>query len=511
MKQIDSFFTMLNKKISKEFKIAFTAAVVVGLIAHLYMFTNKFPNYDDLRTLDGFGTTFKSGRWFLWLMGAVAWHLKFVFSLPWVNGLITLLFVALSAGFMADLLGIKSKTGNVLLGAALIVFPSWISSFFFMFIVPYFAVAVFMTVLGVYLSTKHIRGGVYFAALLIACSMGIYQAYLPFAATLYVVLLLIRLFDDEEVTQVIKSAVYYFAIIILGVGLYFFLTKLSLWITGQELTQTKGINTMGQFDTARVSEIIEIIIRNITGVFSGNELEISYNYAVKMMYLVLFLSSIYCISRLIARAYKKKEYFSCAAILVLLAAFEIAVNGIFIMCSEGIYSLMYYSYVFLMILPICMLEHLGKHGQNKVDFGVELMTVFGLITGIASYCHFANTQYLSVELSYKQAESYCTTMITQIKSVEGYSDELPVAFVGHDIEDESLYKNDVMDAVLFSGRDVTLVEAYSREYMLRYYCGFDPEYVSAEMIDESKIAEMPTYPEAGAIQIIDGVVVIRLE
>ncbi len=341
--------------------------------------------------------------------------------------------------------------------------------------------------------------------------MGIYQAYLPFAATLYVVLLLIRLFDDEEVTQVIKSAVYYFAIIILGVGLYFFLTKLSLWITGQELTQTKGINTMGQFDTARVSEIIEIIIRNITGVFSGNELEISYNYAVKMMYLVLFLSSIYCISRLIARAYKKKEYFSCAAILVLLAAFEIAVNGIFIMCSEGIYSLMYYSYVFLMILPICMLEHLGKHGQNKVDFGVELMTVFGLITGIASYCHFANTQYLSVELSYKQAESYCTTMITQIKSVEGYSDELPVAFVGHDIEDESLYKNDVMDAVLFSGRDVTLVEAYSREYMLRYYCGFDPEYVSAEMIDESKIAEMPTYPEAGAIQIIDGVVVIRLE
>ena len=152
---------MLFRSISKEFKIAFTAAVVVGLIAHLYMFTNKFPNYDDLRTLDGFGTTFKSGRWFLWLMGAVAWHLKFVFSLPWVNGLITLLFVALSAGFMADLLGIKSKTGNVLLGAALIVFPSWISSFFFMFIVPYFAVAVFMTVLGVYLSTKHIRGGVF--------------------------------------------------------------------------------------------------------------------------------------------------------------------------------------------------------------------------------------------------------------------------------------------------------------------------------------------------------------
>lgn len=80
------------------------------------MFTNKFPNYDDLRTLDGFGATFKLGRWFSRLMGAVAWHLDFVFSLPWVNGLLTLLLVALSAGFMADLLKIKSTIGNILFG-----------------------------------------------------------------------------------------------------------------------------------------------------------------------------------------------------------------------------------------------------------------------------------------------------------------------------------------------------------------------------------------------------------
>ncbi|MDE7202400.1 MAG: hypothetical protein K2O91_10995 [Lachnospiraceae bacterium] len=56
-----------------------------------------------------------------------------------------------------------------------------------------------------------------------------------------------------------------------------------------------------------------------------------------------------------------------------------------------------------------------------------------------------------MELSYKQAESYCTTLISQIKSAEGYSDQLPVAFVWYDIEDETLYKNDVMDEYLFSG------------------------------------------------------------
>ena len=181
------------------------------------------------------------------------------------------------------------------------------------------------------------------------------------------------------------------------------------------------------------------------------------------------------------------------------------------MCSEGIYSLMYFSYVFLMLLPLCMLEHSAQWKQNKVYLCACYVTAAGLMIGIVSYCHFANAQYLSIELSYKQAESYCTTLITQIKSVEGYSDELPVAFVGHNIKDKTLYENNVMDAVFLSGREVTLVEAYSREYLLRYYCGFDPEYVSADRVDENKIDAMPLYPDAGAIQVIDGVVVVRLE
>ena len=46
---------------------------------------------------------------------------------------------------------------------------------------------------------------------------------------------------------------------------------------------------------------------------------------------------------------------------------------------------------------------------------------------------------------------------------------------------------------------------------MRYYCGFDPEYVSADRVDENKIDAMPLYPDAGAIQVIDGVVVVRLE
>ncbi|MDE6055747.1 MAG: hypothetical protein K2G55_18780 [Lachnospiraceae bacterium] len=55
------------------------------------------------------------------------------------------------------------------------------------------------------------------------------------------------------------------------------------------------------------------------------------------------------------------------------------------------------------------------------------------------------------------------------------------------------------------------MEAYSSEYLMRYYCGFAPGYVSADMVDAVKIVEMPIYPDSGSIQVIDGIVVVRLE
>ena len=61
-----------------------------------------------------------------------------------------------------------------------------------------------------------------------------------------------------------------------------------------------------------------------------------------------------------------------------------------------------------------------------------------------------------------------------------------------------------------TGRDETIVEAYSREYFIKYYCGFNAQYVSADEVSKDKINEMPIYPKDGSIQMIDDVVVVKL-
>ena len=43
-----------------------------------------------------------------------------------------------------------------------------------------------------------------------------------------------------------------------------------------------------------------------------------------------------------------------------------------------------------------------------------------------------------MDFALTQAESYYTTLVTRIKSVTGYEDDLPVAYLGN-IQDKTLY------------------------------------------------------------------------
>lgn len=511
MNRIDQAIKEEYKKIPNQFKIAFVSAVIIGLIAHMYMFTNKLPNMDDLVGVDNFGVTFKNGRWFLWIVGAVAYHLNLVFSMPWLNGLITLFFLSCSAGIVAVLLNLKSNVANAIVGAALVVFPSWTATLFYMFTAPYYALAVFMSVLAAYFVTKYQKGYL-FSIPLIACSMGIYQAYLPFTATLFVVLLFLQLYE-EKITylDILKKSVFYLINLLAGVVVYFIAMKLSLLITHQSLNTYKGLDTMGKFSLDRIPEIFHNIFENFFGVFLNNNLEISYNLITKGMYLVLFIVVLLLIIQVICDFIRKSDPMKAIETVVLILVYILAINSIYIMCTEGIYSLMYYSYVFTMIFPLALLDRsLVKLKNGRDNCILEWIASIVLICGIGSYCQYANAEYLSMKLSFEQAKSYFTTMITQIKSVDGYTDQCKIAFAGSVIQDETLYENNIMGRLAMTGRDETIVEAYSREYFIKYYCGFNAQYVSADKVSKDKINEMPIYPKDGSIQMIDDVVVVKL-
>lgn len=499
------------KNISLQSKIAFISTVIWGLVAHLYMFMNKLPNYDDI-ALNGFGATFRLGRWFLWIVGAIAYHLELVYSLPWVNGLVSLLLIAAANVIIIKVLQIENKWLISLICGLLIVYPSWTGTFFFMFTAPYYALSIVLAVMAVYFVVKATMPSFVIATVCLCCSLGIYQAYLPFVAGLLVLILIMQLYRNYSWRDILKNGIHYLLFLILAVVVYYIITRITLYVTNQSLADYKGLGELGQISIAdTIKNVFLYSGRNIL----SNKLEISYNLLLKVSY---FISIVMMIAGLILTCgtWIKKKRVAESILLVLLGlCFWIAVNAVYIMYQdeESIYVLMVYSYSLLFILPVCMIDYMVQDRKNNLVVLMEYVINFLLLAVVANYCHFANAQYLAMDLSLQQMESYYTTLITQIKSTSGYTSDMPIALIqkgGYEVEDVTLYKNEVLNTFQLKCRDASLVDTYNKECMLAYYLGFEPEYADVNEIDQDIIESMPVYPNMGSIKMIDGIVIVKL-
>ena len=129
----DGFVRESSARIPRPVKSAFFSAVIIGLMTHLYQFTNKLYNYDELiNTPNGYGTGAESGRWFLKIIGDFTGAQFGNYSLPLVNGMISVLFLAVSAALITGMFRVQSTFLAAAVGGFFISFPAVTSTFLFM-------------------------------------------------------------------------------------------------------------------------------------------------------------------------------------------------------------------------------------------------------------------------------------------------------------------------------------------------------------------------------------------
>lgn len=140
------------------------------------------------------GQTFPVGRWFLGLISKFMDKSIGIYSLPWLNGIISLTFITISACLITELLGIKSILGKVLVGGVMAVFPVVASIYLFMFTSAAYFAALLMMLFSLWL-IEHYKYGFIGGIILFACSLGIYQAFLGVWLGVACCLLLKKCFD----------------------------------------------------------------------------------------------------------------------------------------------------------------------------------------------------------------------------------------------------------------------------------------------------------------------------
>ena len=518
--------------IDKRIKMCFLSAFICGLFAHIYALTNHLYNYDELwHTPTGFGTGLEVGRWAL---SITVWIQKVLFddcfTIPFINGMLTIILYAVAACFVVSALDIKDEFYAIVVGGLMTTFPALTCRMFFMFTTHYYAIGIAMVAAGAWIIAKKKLNilKVTVAIALTVYGMAIYQANFATAVCILVGNLLVWFITENvELKTAIKKCINY--VLYLGACMALFLagSKIALSITGKQMETYENLDKMGQLS---MEQLIEGIIRcyktffklPIIDVYSMNP-----NRIVKIAFLICFLVFLYTFVKVWMM---KKEVYMKVLVSLVFAVLPIAVNLIIIMAisSGTMYSIMVYEIVFVFIISIACLEAIrtcnsditaipNKMVIDKVETLLNSVTAVMLVITVITYIWFANGNYLAMEYTNQHDNAYYQTLMTQIKSVDGYHADMPITMIGKPVVDSTYTRQDMIGGTFnISGKSSTNINAYSSWNIMTRVLGYDPVNRNSDEEEEyfrglDEVNDMPCYPSSGSIKIIDDTIVIKFQ
>ena len=528
IKTLTQMLTEAPMKLTKPERYTLIAALLSGLAAHLYQYTNKLYNYDDLFTNPGgFGTGVEYGRWFLQLMGE--WMNEFLgnYSIPLFNGLFGLVLLTVCAVMMTRLFDVKDLTLAAFVGILFVTIPSVVCMNFFMFTLVYYAIGIFFSFLAGYLMVRYGKNIPLqiLAVLLLGCAVGTYQAY--FVNTLCILVLsvvMLAAFSGTEVTakHIFLTSVRYVVSLISGMACYFICMKLSLLHWDVALGGYQGIENMGKLNLEAIPQMLYDCYHSFfwfprTDIFYENP-TVLVKGAILLMYLVSAVLSVYALIRL------RRQTGKLVLLLLSMAAFPVAVFFIYVMVPDGyIYPLMTYSVVFIYLFILVLLDKSIQTEASGLWYRKLAGQVMHWVVSLSAiliaviYIWNANGNYLSLWYTQQHDIAYFQTMLTQIRSAQGYRDGLPFAIIGRNAEiKDSAHTTGSLIGAEFNlpGKLESNINGYSRWHILIQYLGYNPTFLfddkTSEIAKWEEVQAMPCYPADGSIQIINDVVVLKL-
>lgn len=485
--------------------IALFSALVYGLAAHMFAFTNKLVNADEVESLFGKGATVTSGRW-----GLEAVKLLFPdLSMPWLYGAVSLILLAVSACLIIRLFEIKSPLMQVLLAGMITAFPSQTGVFCFMFTSSAYALAFLFSVLSVWL---FVRGGMWrkaAAALLLALSLSIYQAYVAMTAALFVLLVIKRCIDGEgSVWNILLFALRALGMMLAALLVYYGLNALVFRFSGAEFNDYVRDNVNEAGILGRIRMAYDFLFYTLSyrefALISGEASRYAHILCMGLCIALMALKSV--------KMLRERNVLGAALMLISLAILPLAVYCMFLVMDKGsIHTLVLYSFVAFYVLAALLADRLLAGASLWQRAGRDVLYI-SLALVLISNVFFANECYTKLYLQYENAYSFYSVLLSRVQGTEGYDEGCKLAIIGH--QDNKLTQFPEIDLGYLMGPSHDLINIYSRENFLRRYMGTDIPLATDEEIaaleSREEFQTMAEYPYYGSVKMIDGFVVVRL-
>lgn len=506
--------------IRPKWRTAFLTAFAVGLLIHMPAFIRDIPNHDGLDSLHFDQNMITSGRWFL----MIACGFSSFYTLPWVIGLLGLLFLSLTAAALTELLEVE-KTWAVMAAAGLLAaFPALASTFTYVFTLDGYMLALLLATLAV-LFTKKRRYGFLPGAVCLAFSLGTYQGYLSFAMILSAFCVLMLAAGEKSVKEKLLGAARYLCMGILGAALYYVILQILLKLQGKELASYQGIDGLGSVAAEGLPAALGKMYRDFWAFsLKGN---ILYNNWISLIACLLLAAA--AMAALLSMAARRKWWKSPWFYFVIIAVASVfpPMTNVILLISPGVnyHLLMRYQWVLYLIGAVALAGGRGEAssrdeggGQSRIRCLTEWIALASAFLLVFFYGVTDNIGYANLQKRYEKTYAYCVRLLDRIEQTPGYYQGIPIAMIGV-VGDEEFPPTDltlpVTSNMIGLNGDMLLYTGENYRKFIQNYLGATlnilPAEAMAEMYYDDAYVAMESFPGEDSIRIIDGIMYIKTE
>lgn len=499
----------VKTKITAQDRTAFLSAFICALLIHIPAMLMDVPNHDGLDSMYFSQNMIISGRWFL---SAVCAASSF-YTVPWIIGLIGILELSVTAVLLVRIFETEDKVSVCLISGLLAAFPSLASTFAYVFTLDGYMAGMLLAVLAVYLVKKDhfILGGIS-----LAFSLGVYQAYLPFAMLLSVYGVWDIMAKGEKGS--VKKCMNYLYMGITGSVLYVIILKILLKIEGKSIGTYQGGDLAAAISLSQRFSFLPAMYKDFMNFTFSKGFLVGYVCAAAA--LVLVICTVVSAAVLIVKSgVYKKLWFYWVGLLTLVLV-PVSANIIMLVMPDVTYHLiMRYQWVLFLIVCVAICDRcVGKETLKKGNGLLSFAFVIAAFVVIVSYGVADNIGYTNLQRKYEKTYAYALRLLDRIESTEGYYQGIPIALVGRISEDE--YPSTDITAPATSemiglGGDYLLYRTENFDAFFRYYMGATLNFVSEEEVTKiyysDEYVEMESFPGETSVRLVDGVIWVKTE
>ena len=468
----------------RRYRTAFFSAVIWGLLAYGFAMTNKLINHDEAHSLFIKGTTVPSGRWGLGFLDTVFPN----YSMPWLYGLLT-----------------------GLLGGTLVVFPSLIGLFGYMFTSCSFALSFLLATASAALAQSGKKRYILPAAGCLVFSLSIYQSYISLAAGLLVAALIRELLTGADAGAVLKKGIFYVIFLVACLVTYYLGTQAVFRLTGTEMGGYASGNFA--FTPAGILSGAVLAYRNFLRFFTEGFCGLIPTAFSRLVHMAMAVISLGLTVLLCAR--KKLPAGSLLLLALLLGVLPPAMNCMYMITTpEAVHTLVLYGFVSLYVCMILIAQAALDNGCRDLllELPVNALTVCLALVILCNTC-IANEAFLHLHLRYENAYAFYGALVADIRQRPEFTEEAVLAVVG-EYQQPEYYSEHFEHIHSITGVYGFVPDNYSKDSFLEYYLGLQIPFASQKEIDAirqtQEFEQMPVYPYYGSVKSFGNILVVKL-